>query len=241
MKMIKNYLYIAFVISASLSSCRGYENKKTDTAITSDTLIDIDEYEFVSYNYCSPNLLFDDHVSGNTIVHITPSNNFLKCTVFNDTEFVFSCGRGKKEVVILPKVECGSAGVVLGFDGLSMPKLKFDDEDIMILHYKAGSDSWTDYFIHLSKNKVYSEQALYIDNDNRKYVYLGGSDYENKKVFFVVHDIMSNSRDTLNSNYYEFRQDGYPALNMSNVLLSHDTLFYSIDLGSNMVRDTLIY
>lgn len=220
------------------SRCENNKGKQR-TVVKSDNLIQ--EYEFVSYNYCSPNLLFDDEVFGNIMVQKTPNGNFLKCTVINDTEFVFSCGRGKKEVVILPKVECGSADVVLGFDGLSMPKLKYDDEDLMILYLKAGSDSWTDYFIHLSTNKVYSEQALYIDNDSRKYVYLGGSDYENKKVFFVVHDIMSNSRDTLNSNYYKFRQDGYPALNMSNVLLSHDTLFYSIDLGSNMVRDTLIY
>ena len=222
-----------------LSSCENNEKGKPRAVIKSDSLIQEDEFE--TYNYCSTNLLFDDEVFGNTMVQKTPNGNFLKCTAINDSQFVFSCGRGKKEVVISPNVECGSADVVLGFDGLSMPKLKYDDEDLMILYLKGGSDSWTDYFIHLSKNKVYSEQALYIDNDNRKYVYLGGSDYENKKAFFVVHDIMSDSRDTLNSNYYEFRQDGYPALNMTNVLLSNDTLFYSIDLGNSMVRDTLIY
>src|SRR5690606_5774511 len=155
------------------------------------------------------------------------------------SEFVFSCGSGKKEVVIFER-DCSGLKGVLGFDGLTLPKLEFDDEEIMILYLKSGSDTWTNFFVYPSKEVVITEQALYIDYENRKYVYLDCQDFKNTNPFFIVHDIMSDTRDTLKSNYYKFRKDGYPTLNISDVSMIHDTLFYSVRGNEGLIRDTII-
>jgi hypothetical protein len=228
---MKHRIYILLAVSILVCSCRDYKSKCENTIINDNFT---DEYKFVSYNYCSPDLLFDEDVYGNTMINITSNDNFLKCMAISDSEFVFSCGRGKIEIVLF-KTECGLANK-LSFDGLSLPKLMYDDDDIMILYHKAGSDSWVNYFIHFSKKNVYSAQALYIDNWNRKYVYLDCQDYKNSNVFFIVHDIEFDTRDTIKSNYYKFKKDGYPALCISDVFMSHDTLFYSVD----NYKDTII-
>lgn len=228
---MKNYILIITVL---FYGCKNGENENTKTI--NDTIIE--QYEFITYNYCTSNLLFDEHILGNTIISITPNNNFLKCTAVGNTEFMFSCGRGRKEIVLL-RLECGAYNE-LGFDGLSLPKLEYDDEEIIILYYKGGSDSWMNYFVHLSENKVYFAQALYIDYENRKYIYLNSQDYMNNKVSFIVHNIMSDRYDTINSNYYKYRKDGYPSLNIIDVSMKYDTLFYSINRDDKLIRDTII-
>ena len=227
--------YIVVAIGVLFCSCIDYKNKQENTVITNDSIIN--EYKFVSYKYCSQDLVWDDNIYGNIMLKVTPNNNFLKCTTLNDTTLVFSCGKGKQEVVLL-KTECGASYFSCGFDGLLLPELMYDDDGIMILYLKGGSDSWINYFVDFSKNVVYSEQAVYIDTCNRRYVYLAG-DYKMKDVFFVVHNIMSNTRDTIKSNYYKFRKDGYPALHISDVSMSYDTLFYSIK-NNGLIKDTLI-
>jgi len=231
---MKYFIYILLAIGILFCSCRDYKNKQGNTIKTNDSFVD--KYKFVSYNFCSPNLVFDGDVYGNTMIRITEHNNFLKCTAINDSSVVFSCGRGKTEVVLFEfEGECGLFNH-LNFDGLSLPRLMYDDDDIMILYLKGGSDSWLHYFVHFSKKVVYSEQALYIDTCNRKYVYLDCQDYINSNVFFIVHDIEFDTYDTIKSNYYKFRKDGYPALRISDVSISHDSLFYSVDNN----KDTII-
>ena len=104
---MKNYILIITVL---FYGCKNGENENTKTI--NDTIIE--QYEFITYNYCTSNLLFDEHILGNTIISITPNNNFLKCTAVGNTEFMFSCGRGRKEIVLL-RLECGAYNE-LGFD-----------------------------------------------------------------------------------------------------------------------------
>lgn len=217
--------YVPFIIIL-LYGCENNNLRTINTKSESE-----DEYKFSYYNYCSPNLIFDDHVCGNTIIKITEHNNFLKCSAINDSEFVFSCGSGKKEVLLL-KTSCGSSES-LGFDGLTLPKLIYDDDEIMILYLKSGSDTWTNFIVQLSKDMVYTEHALYIDNERRIYVYL-----ESDK--FIIHDIMADTRDTIQSNYYKFRKDGLPSLHISDVFMTHDTLIYAVDSERGLVRDTIV-
>lgn len=194
-------------------------------------------YTFETNNYCSSNLLFDENAFGNIILSITPNKNFLKCTAISDNEFVFSCGRGKKEVII-SKFNCQS-NIPLDFDGVGMPKLEYDDEDILVLYEKAGSDSWVNYFIDIIQEKVFSEKALFIDYEYRKYIYLDSKDYKNGNAFFVIHDIMSDTRQTVKTNYYKYRKDGYPALYINSVKLKNDTIYYNIEKGGLNIQDNI--
>lgn len=231
---MKHLLYIAITIGIFFCSCIDYKSKKENTVITNGSIIE--KYKFVSYKYCSEDLLWDDDIYGNIRLEITPNNNFLKCTAINDSVLVFSCGRGKLEVVLY-EVECRGRHFC-GFDGSLLPKLEYDDGDMMILYLKGGSDSWVNYFIYFGENAVYYEQAVYIDTENRRYVYLA-EDYKHENVFFVVHNIMFNTRDTLKSNYYKFRKDGYPAFFISDVSMNYDTLFYSVKTINGSIKDTL--
>lgn len=230
-----NYCAILTIGCSLLVSCG--HNEHQQGGVNNHEVDGNEDCKFVSYSYCSPKLLFDDHIFGNTIIKATKNNNFLKCTVVGDNEFEFSCGRGRKEAALL-KTKCNSESLP-DFDGIIMPKLEYDDEDLMVLYLKGGSDNWKNYFIHFSKNKIYTAQALYIDYDKRQYVYLDSQDYKNDNVFFVIHDIMTDTRDTLKTNYYKFRQDGHPALNISDVNLKNDTLFYKVSTKNGIVNDVL--
>lgn len=233
MKLYK--IVILVFLSFILVKCKKQTNSDVKIEEQFHTLID--KPRFKTTNYYSSNLLFDEHVFGNTLLSITPNKNYLKCTAISDNEFVFSCGRGKKEVII-SKFNCQS-NTPLDFDGVSMPKVEYDDEDILILYEKAGSDSWVNHFIDLLHEKVFSEQALFIDYDHKKYIYLDSKDYKNENVFFIIHDIMSDSRQAVKSNYYKFRSDGHPALYINNVKLMNDIIYYTVEKEGINIEDNI--
>lgn len=192
----------------------------------------------ITHNYCSPNPLWYDYIFGNMFVKITPENNFIKCTSINDSTLVISCGRSKNEIELFQK-NCTPPNENLNFDGLSLPELFYENANFMILYLKGGSDNWENYFIDFSKNVIYQEKSYYIDTNYLRYVYLDYSKKDNNPLF-IIHDIFMNKRDTVATNYNKYREDGFPDLNIFNVFLRQDSLFYSIDTKKGSVQDTII-
>lgn len=222
-------------ITLCLISCNNNIDVKNQ-----ESKLNSQKFIFLTYDFCSEELLLNDNIFGNMILERTPNNNFLKCTIQDDSIYMFSCGRKNKEIFI-SEIKCRSSFTNLSFDGKIFPKLLYDDDDIIILYQTGGSDSWINYFINFSNNTIYKEQAIYIDEENRKYVYLDNNDYKNNNVFFVIHDIMSNERDSLRLNYYSYREDGYPSQFIKNVFLKDNYLYYSVKVKRRLVENKIKY
>lgn len=173
----------------------------------------------------------DDEMTGNIKLVKTAQGNFYKYTAINDSELVFSCGRGNKEVFI-EKYSCS--------EKRNLPELIYENHTSLMFYTKAGSDTWMNHVIHFSPDSVYQAQVLHLDTLHGRFVDFIDN-YTTREACFFVHDMEFKTTDTLTSNYYKFRADGVPSLNISNVSLRDFTLFYSVRLSNDsLVRDSLI-
>ena len=172
---------------------------------------------------------------GRTIIRTTSAGNFLKYTAINDSQFIFSCGREQKEIVM----DTGSCATPYRHITATPAELIYDNDDIIVIYNRLGSNSWDYAFVSLLDNKAYHSEALYIDTVNLRYVDLLET---GKDVCFVVHNLLDHTEDTVVSHYYKFRQGGYPLFFISDVIISQDRLFYSVECNDASTRkDTLIF
>lgn len=167
------------------------------------------------------------NVWGNVMLDLSGKGNYFKRTAINDSQFVYSCGRGPLEYIV-DTYKCTDK---------ALPEVKFENDELIVLTESGGTYVWKDIFIPLRQgDSVRQVQSIYIDTTQLRYVNLIR---ENGDILFHVHGLRFGEDIVLRSKYSRLISGAIPEEKIRVESCNDSLLYYSVRINGALISDSL--
>jgi hypothetical protein len=210
-------LTTALFLSCNLNT---FQNGRTIENVNSNIFCNYDSL----YNLPCLTQLKDSYLqTGNTLIHFTKKENYIKYTILNDSLVKLSCGKGAKEF-FLDTLNC--------LNSFHPLELEYENYSFMYFFQKGGSSIWMNVVVDTQKDTIYNFKNALIDTIRSRIVEIEWNekiqDYE-----FVVFHLDGGLTLRLPTNYKEVKKVNFPNGYIYDLRLSDEKLYYKIDLKAD--------